>query len=223
MGASHSPAEEYYDRLAHYYEKATAPSGAWNPPHVVADAVRPWLSTDTRILDIGVGTGQTLSSLANQIALANVVGIDISTAMLAICRDKFPALTLFHGTLAEYRQQSPQPFDVAISSGTLEFVEHLPNLIHEVALSLRPRGRFIFTFEPLLPTHAIQKEKRSLVVKNPKSALYVDNFYTYRWTTSEVEKILSSHGFLIESFHQFDAYEKEGEKIHYSLCSSLLS
>jgi tRNA (cmo5U34)-methyltransferase len=96
-----------------------------------------------RILELGVGTGETAARVRAVHPVAHVVGIDESEAMLAPARDRLPDADLRVGRLED--DLPAGPFDLVVS--TLA-VHHLDgpgkaDLFCRVAGQLRPGGRFV--------------------------------------------------------------------------------
>lgn len=98
-----------------------------------------------RVLDVGCGDG-TYSLLACQ-AGGRVIGVDISSAMLAAARRR--AQTQCPGTIEWYQASADrlpfksQVFDIVIAVTTLCFVEDPQRAVLEAARVLRPGGRLI--------------------------------------------------------------------------------
>jgi tRNA (cmo5U34)-methyltransferase len=96
-----------------------------------------------RVLELGVGTGETCARVWPKHADAAWVGIDASEAMLARARERLPRADL---KLQRIEDELPAgPFDLAVS---VLAVHHLDsagkrNLFARVARALRPGGVFV--------------------------------------------------------------------------------
>ena len=96
-----------------------------------------------RVLELGVGTGETCSHVWPKRPGAEWVGIDASEAMLAQARERFPEADLRVQRLED--ELPAGPFDLAVS---VLAVHHLDgagkrDLFARVARVLRPGGRFV--------------------------------------------------------------------------------
>ncbi len=131
---------QMYDGIAEIYEERTTPL-----THFQA-SVRTFLAKNVhagqRVLDLGCGPGH----LTNELPLdVEVVGLDISTAMVDAARLKRPSGTyLVH----DFHQSLPAElgkFDAIVANGCFDFCEDLVQVIGNVASALACGGRFYFT------------------------------------------------------------------------------
>jgi len=129
-------AEEAPDRGARAPRGGEAPHGGDGPARSEAR---------TRVLDLGVGTGRELGAL--QDAGLDVLGLDFSPAMLALCARRARPVPLVEADL-----WAPLPFDagsfdaVIALHGTLAHPPDdgaLASLVVELARVLTPRGVFV--------------------------------------------------------------------------------
>jgi ubiquinone/menaquinone biosynthesis C-methylase UbiE len=79
------PLERMFDRLAPTWETRIGPHHLWALKLALEDVVSP-----VRILDLGTGTGVVAKALAERYPEAEVVGIDLSPAMIDEARRKLP-------------------------------------------------------------------------------------------------------------------------------------
>jgi tRNA (cmo5U34)-methyltransferase len=96
-----------------------------------------------RILDLGVGTGETSVRVRDVHPGAELVGVDVNDAMLAAARSRLPDADLRVGQLEDPLPEGP--FDLVV---TALAVHHLDgagkaDLFARVAARLRPGGRFV--------------------------------------------------------------------------------
>src|ERR687884_792428 len=96
-----------------------------------------------RILELGIGTGETTRRVLELHPRAHLTAIDSSAAMLARAHEAFPAADLRAARLEDPLPEGP--FDLVVS--TLA-VHHLDapgkaDLFRRVAAALRPCGRFV--------------------------------------------------------------------------------
>ncbi|HEY9696212.1 MAG TPA: class I SAM-dependent methyltransferase [Trichocoleus sp.] len=95
-----------------------------------------------RILDLGCGTGQLTTKIAE--TGAEVVGIDRSPEMIATAKQNYPEL-LFE--VADARQlQFPQPFDAVFSNAVLHWILEPDAAIRSIYQALKPGGRLVAEF-----------------------------------------------------------------------------
>ena len=117
------------------------------PAAAVENALLTFIPTgrETRLLDIGTGTGRILELLAPRVRQA--LGIDASKAMLALARSRLARADLAHCSvrLADmYRLPlADASYDIAVLQMVLHYAEDPAGAIAEAARALRPGGRLI--------------------------------------------------------------------------------
>ena len=130
--------ESFETRLAHLEYQA--------PQLVVrmleAEAV-PGAALD--VLDAGCGTGLCGPLIAPH--ARRLVGVDLSSGMLAHAAEKHAYHELVQGELTAYLRSAPAQFDVIVSADTLVYFGALEQVVAAAAAALRPGGRLIFTVE----------------------------------------------------------------------------
>jgi tRNA (cmo5U34)-methyltransferase len=96
-----------------------------------------------RILELGVGTGETARRVLARHAGARLVGIDASEAMLAHARAAFPEADLRAGRLDDPLPGGP--FDLVVSVLTIHHLDGAgkADLFRRIAAVLAPSGRFV--------------------------------------------------------------------------------
>jgi SAM-dependent methyltransferase len=101
----------------------------------------------TRVLDIGCGTGSLVFRLAEARPMAQVVGLDISSANIrAAERSRFgsSAAPRIAFDQADYMSYSAPPFDAIVSDGVLHLIPgDTRTLFARIASDLRPGGAFV--------------------------------------------------------------------------------
>ena len=96
-----------------------------------------------RILELGIGTGETTRRVLELHPGAHLTGIDSSAAMLARAREAFPAADL---RVARLEDPLPEgPFDLVVSTLAVHHLDSpgKADLFRRVAAVLRPGGRFV--------------------------------------------------------------------------------
>jgi SAM-dependent methyltransferase len=106
-----------------------------------ADLIR----AEDRVLDIGCGTGHSSRDVARLASSGSVLGIDLSSRMLALARERSAADGL---TNAEFLQADaqvhpfePEAFDIAISSFGVMFFADRDAAFGNIGRALGPGGR----------------------------------------------------------------------------------
>jgi len=130
------------DRYTGHYE-ACSPTGVFFRQRVrkvanLLSKVRGGL-----LLDVGCGPGL----IAKEVLRQNLgyIGVDLSTAMVAKCRDVFKDADCVHVAVARI-EQLPFPndcFDVVLCLGVLEYLDEIREGVREAVRVLRPGGLFI--------------------------------------------------------------------------------
>src|SRR5206468_1542274 len=101
-----------------------------------------------RVLDLGTGTGAVAERAARLVRPGGeVLGVDISPAMLAQARRRLAAVGLGDVVFGEGRAEAlPAPdgcFDAVLASLSLMYVIDRPAAAREIARVLRPGGRLV--------------------------------------------------------------------------------
>lgn len=104
-----------------------------------------------RLLDVCTGTGRVSLRAAQRLPHGHVVGVDLSTGMLAQARDKAERARLdnieFQHMDIEALAFTPRSFDAATCSFGLFFVEDMVQALRNIAAQLKPGGQLaISTF-----------------------------------------------------------------------------
>ncbi len=93
-----------------------------------------------RILDVGCGTGQLTSEIAQ--AGAEVLGIDSSPQMITAARQNYPDLQFDVADIAAANYD--REFDAVFSNAALHWVKDQKGAIAAIARALKPGGRLVF-------------------------------------------------------------------------------
>lgn len=103
------------------------------------------VAASDRVLDIGCGTGVLLAGLASQLAPTQLVGVDLTPAMLAVARGRLPPATLLPAARAEALPFAAGSFDVVVSCSVFHFVPRPDAALGEMHRVLRHGGRLVLT------------------------------------------------------------------------------
>jgi SAM-dependent methyltransferase len=98
------------------------------------------------VLDLGVGAGRTTGFLATR--ARRYLGIDYSSRMVGVCRQRFPAAEIRHGDARDLGWIAGESFDfVLFSFNGIDNVDHQGRMraLGEVYRVLRPGGLFAFS------------------------------------------------------------------------------
>jgi len=103
------------------------------------------IASGARVLDLGCGNGASTREAARMAEPGEVVGIDLSTAMLTNARVRSAAagltnVTFVHGD-AQVHDFEPESFDVIISNAGAMFFEDKVAAFTNLRRALRPGGR----------------------------------------------------------------------------------
>jgi predicted TPR repeat methyltransferase len=100
------------------------------------------------VLDAGCGTG-LCGPLIRQHA-RRLVGVDLSSKMLALAEGRHVYDELMKGELTTYLSAQSSAWDVIVSADTLVYFGALEDVTAAAAGALRPGGRLVFTVEELV-------------------------------------------------------------------------
>lgn len=101
------------------------------------------LGGDESILDLGCGDGKVTALLAGQVPDGSVIGVDSSTSMVALARERFPPSTnpnltfkVMDATYLTFQNQ----FDIVFSNAVLHWIPDHLAVLKGIYHSLRPGG-----------------------------------------------------------------------------------
>lgn len=206
---------KYFDLIAQEYDQATGAPGAWTPPDVVFEEIKNVITKELRILDIGIGTGQSIEKIYESRLYKEIHGVDASPNMLKICKEKYPDIKLTEINSLKDLADISEKFEVIIGCGTFEFIEDIKGLFQIIKNKQKKGDHLVFTYEPIIRFHSIQDERKSLTVSDESSKLYVKDFYTYRPSPKEVYDILKENNYTVKVDSEFVSYRKRDVNIIY--------
>ena len=207
--------EEYNNKLASVYDKATKGEFKWIAPQKITNKLLPLIKRKDIILDLGCGTGQSAEPFIKK--GCKVIGTDISSEMLRIARRKYRFWKLYKYDLEKglkYLNFKRNFFDTVIAVGILEFVNNFKKTMEEIVELTKPGGYIGFTYELLLKNRKIQSKRVSslgdgLLKPIPKLL----SFKVYRYQPAEIQKILNENKIKKIYSEKFIGYLKAKEKI----------
>lgn len=113
-------------------------SYVWRYGEALIDVLAP--RAGERILDLGCGSGQLTSRIAESGAV--VLGIDASPAMIAAARANYPGMEFRVAGAESFTVE--QRMDAVFSNAALHWVRDSRSAAASVARALKPGGRFVF-------------------------------------------------------------------------------
>jgi len=137
--------ERIFNAVAKGYDR---PELSWFDLTASAIAQKGELGANQRALDIATGTGKVALALASTAPGAQVVGLDLSSAMLQVAQDKEKSAGLsnvsFEHMAFEEMKYGPS-FDLVTCSFALFFVDEMTPMLQLFAAQVRPHGRLILS------------------------------------------------------------------------------
>lgn len=123
-----------FDRLAHVWDDLRPPDSGAAYEAALARVGAPV----SRALDVGTGTGAGALAIKGRFPEADVVGIDVSPAMVARARERAPELAFREGD-ASRLPFADDDFDLVANANMIPFFD-------ETARVLRPGGWALYAF-----------------------------------------------------------------------------
>ena len=130
---------EFYRKWAADYDHEMSDIGYTSPASIAAILIEQLPDTAAEILDLGCGTGLTCRLLAER-GYNRLDGIDLSTEMLKISRERGIYRDLLAGDLNQPLQLETNSYDGVISSGTFTHAHVGPEPLDEVFRVLKSGG-----------------------------------------------------------------------------------
>lgn len=182
---------EFYDEFSRNYDYL-ANSFEWNAPRILNEVIRRYDFSQKNTLDIGIGTGMSVSELIIQ--KSDVYGLDCSLGMLNECRNKYN-IPLINCDFEDGIPFEKNFFELVISCGVFDHSKNLETIFSEIYRVLKSNGRFIFTVDDL---QSKQEDTRRCDSDT--------EFFSYQHSQGYIERVLSSTGFTLNNHFSFLAY-----------------
>ncbi len=96
------------------------------------------LDSPASVVDLGCGPGNVTARLAERWPQARITGVDSSSEMLGVAREKFPRVSWEQRELSSW--SSAQPLDVLYSNATLHWLEDHARLVPHLFKQVGPGG-----------------------------------------------------------------------------------
>ena len=145
--ASDEYVQKVFDDFADSFEAKLARL-EYRAPALVGDALAATVTSadgTLDVLDAGCGTGLCGPLLAPY--ARRLVGVDLSSGMLKLAREKQVYDELTQAELTEYLREHRDQFDVIVTADTLVYFGALEPVAAAAAAALRPGGVLVFTVE----------------------------------------------------------------------------
>jgi predicted TPR repeat methyltransferase len=154
-GDSESPPGEYveilFDNIAHTFDTHLLDNLKYNVPEDLVAMIRDYSDPSPAkwdILDLGCGTGLVGVAIASY--ARRLVGVDLSSRMLAKARERGLYHRLERSDLVSMMQGEPAgSYDVVTAADVFIYVGDIDNTVREVKRLLRSGGLFGFSLENL--------------------------------------------------------------------------
>ncbi len=154
-----------------------------------------------RILDLGCGTGQLSAAIAE--LGAQVIGLDVSTEMLAQARAHYPKIEFVQGDASDFTLA--EPVDAIFSNAAPHWVKNAEGVGASVARALKPGGRFVAELGGHGNIQSVVDALRAVLGEDAE----IPWFYP---TIGEYAPVLERHGMEVRQAWLFDRpTQVEGE------------
>lgn len=172
----------------------------WSGPGVIFNLAKDLLKSNSKILDLGIGTGE--SAVRFKKAGHKIIGLDGSAKMLEQCKKKKIGSELILHNLEKF----PYPvqkncFDVVISNAVFHLIHPIKTVFSEVKSALKQQGFFVFTFENTDDVSDYTEIESSVWKMKTTTGVF-----TYKHSTHYISELLKQNDFQIEKQKQFLAY-----------------
>jgi predicted TPR repeat methyltransferase len=184
-----------FDRYSDRYDQHLIGTLKYRTPDLLFDAtVRLVPSRRLDILDLGCGTG--LLGARFQPLARTLTGVDISTKMLEVARQRQIYDDLVCGELVEFLQMQTREFDLAAAADVFVYIGDLSRVFREVRGALRTGGIFGFSVEA--------SEEQDFVLRST---------LRYAHSAAYLRKLSDDHGFVLETIESKVIRQEDGDDV----------
>lgn len=127
------------------------------------------VSADLNVIDLGCGTGELTSKLAEILPNANVLGVDSSEEMLAQSTTFVKPQLKFEQRTIEAQLNTGQKWDLVFSNAALQWVDDHEALLSKIIASIKAGGQLIVQI-PSQNENLLNKMLNTLVAEEPYCA-----------------------------------------------------
>ncbi len=138
---------DIYSEMADHYDSSLQTGWGWTIPDFTADVFARYVDHGSWILDAGAGTGLAGEALVKR-GYRNIIGIDLTEAMLAQARAKDVYRKLHLMELGEPLAFPVDRFDAVISVGVMTMGHAPPRSLDELVRITKPGGHIVYTLRP---------------------------------------------------------------------------
>ena len=212
---------DVYDQVRYGSKKGIRVDGFHKK--VLTDNFLAKLPHNAKLIEIGCGTGRLTSHVLS--SGRNVVGLDVSSGMLRVARDRLRAsnASLLAGSLDNLPFLESE-FDGAYAILVLNLMPDLPSAFTELARVIKPGGTLFFNLPNLksiyFPAGMYVNFRQKTVTRN-----HVGYRYSHWYTLGSVTSLLQSAGFQLVDVTPQPCYlaDENGTGIPGPLSSRLMS
>ena len=184
--ASNGFVERTFDSFASSFESKLKKLSYRVPALVVAMLEDSHLepSKHLDVLDAGCGTGLCGPLVAPY--ARRLVGVDLSTGMLAHAKEKNVYDELLKTELTEYLRNNLGAFDLIVSGDALVYFGDLKDVLAAAVAALRPNGLFVFTLEHAIGGRADFEYRLELHGRYSHTRGYVEQLLAFSGLQPEI-------------------------------------
>lgn len=189
---------------------AEAAQAKWDSPRRAQKLVGEYIHEGSTVLDIGIGTGQTVQGYREK--GAQIIGIDKDEGILKAAQE----ITGDAGVMrpGDINEQLPvedleKQIYVAQAIGVLEFAEDIESVFDQVVPTLKEGGVFVFTIE------ALRDGANKKMEYFPGADVTV-----YRHSPEEIHELLANkelRQLQEEAYEGYDRGDMDGAKVPYHI------
>ena len=133
-----------FDAYASTFDEHLQNNLQYRAPDHLFQIIRPIVTANSRILDLGCGTGLMAERLGR---VAYLEGVDLSARMVEVAKKKGIYNRLLVSDINVYMASTTPKFDVIIAADVFEYLGDLSETFRNVAKRLLTGGTFAFTVE----------------------------------------------------------------------------
>lgn len=163
--SDHAPSgyiKRFFNSYANHFEEHLVQNLGYNTPTLFLDEIKKLKSKNNiynMVIDLGCGTG--LSGELFRPLAKTLIGVDLSSNMLSIAKQKNIYDNLLEGEIVEKLSQINKKFDLFICADVIVYFGELYSLFREIKNHSRPGSLFIFSTENLeLGEYTLNSEGR---------------------------------------------------------------
>lgn len=140
--------EQLYEGYANHYEQQMLGVLDYQAPKVLLDCLKKYSGVEKarwRTLDLGCGTGLVSDCFSD--FYSEIIGVDISSAMIEKAKNKNRYTALVRKSMEAYLHETDEKFDLIIAADSLIYTGDLSHLFEGVCRVLNQGAWFIFSIE----------------------------------------------------------------------------